>query len=38
MYGDLQGITNRALPPIKTLELESGDEIAADDETGVLDS
>lgn len=25
MYGDLQGITNRALPNIKTLELEEGD-------------
>lgn len=26
MYGDLQGITNRALPSIKTLELDTGDE------------
>lgn len=26
MYGDLQGITNQALPSIKTLELDSGDE------------
>lgn len=26
MYGDLQGITNRALPAIKTLELDSGEE------------
>ncbi len=26
MYGDLQGITNRALPAIKTLELDAGDE------------
>lgn len=26
MYGDLQGITNRALPNIKSLELDSGDE------------
>jgi hypothetical protein len=26
MYGDLQGITNRALPSIKTLELETGDD------------
>ncbi|MDB5164760.1 MAG: hypothetical protein JWL89_386 [Candidatus Saccharibacteria bacterium] len=25
MYGDLQGITNRALPAIKTLELDSGE-------------
>jgi hypothetical protein len=24
MYGDLQGITSRALPPIKSLELDSG--------------
>jgi hypothetical protein len=28
MYGDLQGITNRALPNIKTLELDSGEEEA----------
>jgi hypothetical protein len=27
MYGDLQGITNRALPIIKTLELEAGEEV-----------
>jgi hypothetical protein len=26
MYGDLQGITNRALPSIKTLELDTGDD------------
>jgi hypothetical protein len=26
MYGDLQGITNRALPAIKTLELDTGDD------------
>ena len=26
MYGDLQGITNRALPNIKTLELNTGEE------------
>ena len=26
MYGDLQGITNRALPKIETLELPAGDE------------
>lgn len=26
MYGDLQGITNRALPAIKTLELDTGDQ------------
>jgi hypothetical protein len=26
MYGDLQGITNRALPSIKTLELDTGEE------------
>ncbi len=26
MYGDLQGITNRALPTIKNLELDSGDD------------
>lgn len=26
MYGDLQGITNRALPTIKNLELESGED------------
>jgi hypothetical protein len=26
MYGDLQGITNRALPSIRTLELDTGDE------------
>lgn len=26
MYGDLQGITSRALPAIKSLELDSGDE------------
>jgi len=25
MYGDLQGITNRELPPIQTLELDSGE-------------
>jgi hypothetical protein len=25
MYGDLQGITNRALPNIKTLELDEGE-------------
>lgn len=34
MYGDFQGITNRALPPIKTLELpESIDEVKVTDET-----
>ncbi len=27
MYGDFQGITNKALPAIKSLELESGDDI-----------
>lgn len=27
MYGDLQGITNRALPGIKALELDTGEEI-----------
>jgi hypothetical protein len=32
MYGDLQGITNRALPTIKTLELDIGD-----DDTEVID-
>jgi hypothetical protein len=26
MYGDLQGITNRALPAIKTLELDTGED------------
>jgi len=26
MYGDLQGITSQALPPIKSLELDSGDD------------
>ncbi|MFI5271205.1 MAG: DUF2130 domain-containing protein [Candidatus Saccharimonadales bacterium] len=26
MYGDLQGITNRALPTIKTLELDTGED------------
>lgn len=26
MYGDLQGITRKALPPIKSLELETGEE------------
>lgn len=26
LYGDLQGITNRSLPPIKTLELPDGDD------------
>ena len=25
MYGDLQGITNRALPPIGSLELDEGE-------------
>lgn len=29
MYGDFQGITNRALPRIETLELPSGDELEA---------
>lgn len=28
MYGDLQGITNRALPSIRSLELESGEDEA----------
>jgi hypothetical protein len=32
MYGDLQGITNRALPVIKTLELKSGEEDIIEDE------
>lgn len=32
MYGDLQGITNSALPTIKTLELEAGDEVIDLDE------
>lgn len=27
MYGDLQGITNKALPGIKSLELDSGEEV-----------
>lgn len=27
MYGDLQGITNRALPNIKSLELDFGEEL-----------
>ncbi|HEX7632855.1 MAG TPA: DUF2130 domain-containing protein [Candidatus Saccharimonadales bacterium] len=27
MYGDLQGITNRALPSIKTLELDTGEDL-----------
>jgi len=31
MYGDLQGITNRALPRIETLELPSGDELEAEE-------
>ena len=31
MYGDLQGITNRALPKIETLELPSGDETEAEE-------
>lgn len=34
MYGDLQGITNRALPAIKTLELDDG----LDDEAPVADN
>jgi hypothetical protein len=29
MYGDLQGITNRALPAIKTLELPEEAEVEA---------
>lgn len=33
MYGDMQGITNRALPTIKTLELDTGE----DDEDDSLD-
>lgn len=32
MYGDLQGITNRALPTIKTLELDIGDDDSHEDE------
>lgn len=31
MYGDLQGITNRALPRIETLELPSGDKLEAEE-------
>ncbi len=34
MYGDLQGITNRALPVIKTLELDTGDDFEEDTESG----
>jgi len=33
MYGDLQGITNRALPTIKTLELESGEEVSPEEDS-----
>jgi hypothetical protein len=36
MYGDLQGITNRALPNIKTLELDTGDEIATQTQPTLL--
>jgi hypothetical protein len=35
MYGDLQGITNRALPTIKTLELEAGEEITPVEDASV---
>jgi len=36
MYGDLQGITNRALPSIKTLELDAGDESELSAESALL--
>ncbi len=36
MYGDLQGITNRALPIIKTLELDTGDDLEAESEASPL--
>jgi hypothetical protein len=36
MYGDLQGITNRALPNIKSLELDVGEEFTEQEQQGLL--
>lgn len=36
MYGDLQGITNRALPSIRSLELESGEEELPNEQGSLL--